>query len=393
VFVMALANGIVIGVNSLVARAIGERNHRILEKAAESGLVIGIFFGIALLILGYLYDRDIIATLGASELYMTRALDYYRFILPLVPVILFGAVFQGILQGEGLMKYVMKAMIIATVLNIVLDPVFIFLLDLKVKGAALATCLSHSTGVFYTLSVFHMKKSSIHVKWKLANIDLHTMGKISSIGFTQAASMIIMSLSFMFINRIVIHIDKLAMTAYSLAARIDQIIFIPIFAIGSAVLTMVGQNSARGLYDRTKEIWYRGIQGAAIMVLFLAAVMFILARIIYSNFSEIDQVVNYAVTQTRILAFTYIFATVGILGRSVFQGTGHPFPALVLAFLRMIILNVPAILVLVYVFNLKMYGVWFGLIIGNSTTAIISLIWVRSSLNKLKSGELKVIPT
>jgi len=392
-FTMALSNGIQIGVSSLVARAIGERNENVLNRTAESGLGIAVFFGFLFLILGYLYDKKLISLLGASENYMMHGLDYFRVILPFIPLIFISSVFHGMLQGEGRMKYIMFAMLMSTLLNIVLDPLFIFTFNLKVKGAALATVISHSLGIFYILTVFLRKKTSIHIKWKLKNIDWHTIGKISSIGFTQAASMIIMSVSFMLINRIVISIDKMAMTAYSIAGRIDQVAFMPIIAFSSAVLTMVGQNAARRKFERARKIWNKGMLSSGTIVLFLATGMVIFARLIYSNFSDVNKVINYAVTQTRIVVYTYILAVIGIMGRSVFQAIGHPVPALILAILRMLILNVPSILILVYVFGLKMYGVWFGMIVGNLTSAIISYIWVKSWFEKLKTGEIKVIKT
>ena len=392
-FTMALSSGIQIGVSSLVARAIGERNNKILNKAAESGLAIAVFFGVLFLILGHIYDVKLISLLGASEDYMKHGLEYFRVILFFIPLVFFSSVFHGMLQGEGRMKYIMYAMLLSTLLNITLDPIFIFVLDLKVQGAAMATVISHGIGIFYILSVFLRRKSSIHIKWKFKNISWHTIGKISSIGFTQAASMIIMSVSFMLINRIVISIDKMAMTAYSIAGRIDQVAFLPILAFSSAVLTMVGQNTARGKFERARKIWNKGMLSSGVIVLFLATVMVVFARLIYSNFSAIDKVINYAVTQTRIVVYTYIFAVIGIMGRSVFQAIGHPIPALILGILRMLVLNVPSILILVYVFDLKMYGVWYGMIAGNMISAIIGYIWVKSWFGKLKTGEIKVIKT
>ncbi len=106
-----------------------------------------------------------------------------------------------------------------------------------------------------------------------------------------------------------------------------------------------------------------------------------------------DIVINYAVTQTRIVVYTYIFAVVGIMERPVFQAIGYPMPALIMTILRMLILNVPSILILVYVFDLKMYGVWFGMIVGNLTSAVISYLRVKSWFVKLKTGEIKVIKT
>jgi len=124
--VIALGSGILIGISSLVARSIGEKNWRVLEKTAESGLFIGVSLSVLFVSLAYIFDKKLVHLLGATGDYYTHALEYLRFMIPAGAIMLIGNVFNGILQGEGLMNKIMKAMIIATLANIALDPLCIF---------------------------------------------------------------------------------------------------------------------------------------------------------------------------------------------------------------------------------------------------------------------------
>ncbi len=385
--VIALGSGLLIGVSSLVARAIGEKNQYVLNRTAESGLIIGSFFAVSLLILGYIFDEELIKLLGAKGDYYLHALEYFRFMIPAGVLMLLGNVFNGILQGEGLMKKIMVSMIIATVANMALDPVFIFLLGMGVRGAGLATVLSQVIAAVYVLNIFFKKNTLVQIEWKLKNISLGIIKKIVGVGFPQTAGQMTMAVSFLFFNRIVVGIDPLALTAFSLCGRLDMILIMPILAIGSSLITMIGQNYGRRNYERVKDIWRACLLTAVVVLLFLASIMVIFAPQVYQFFSDVDKVVEYAALQTRIVEFSFVLAAVAILGRANFQALGKPIPGLIIVVLRIAGVAIPMVYFYVYVLNLGIYGVWFGIMSGNAASAVVSLIWVNRKLKSLLSFE------
>ncbi|HEC61897.1 MAG TPA: MATE family efflux transporter [bacterium] len=387
---IALANGLMVGTSSLVARAIGEKNYEVLDRTADSGLAIALLLSIVITVLAYLLAKPIITFLGAKGDFYRHAMEYYLYLLPAGVFIFTGSVLHGVLQGEGLMKYVMQAMVIGTVANIILDPIFIFLLKLDIRGAALATVIAQALTFFYIAGVFLRRKTLVPVHWKFSKIDLPTIGKIATIGFPQALGQILMSFSFLIFNRVVVSIDQVALTAFALCGRFDQLVMMPIFAIGAALVTMAGQNAGRGLFERVQKIWRTSLLAGLVMVASIALLMVLLASVIYPFFSDVDQVVWYAVTQTRIIEFSFIFVMVSILARSVFQAIGYPLPALLIMTMRTLLITVPAVYLLVYVLDLGMYGVWFGLITGSVSAAVISLIWTGRILRRLREGKISI---
>ncbi len=384
---MALAGGLMTGTSSLVARAIGEKNYAVLDLVSESGMAVALFFSLIIAVASYAFDEQIVSLLGATGSYADNALAYIRFVIPAAVSAFIAHVLLGILQGEGQMKYIMNVMIIGTVLNIILDPVFIFLLGWGVAGAAAATSVAQTIGLLYAFYPFVKRKVSVRIHWKAGNIRPSVIGKILSIGFPQSLGMMLMSVSFLFLNRIVVDIDPLALTAFSLCGRFDQAVLMPSFALGSAVITIMGQNGGRGNYGRLGKTWLTAVAAGAVSVTVMATVMVVLAPWIYRFFTDIPEVIHYAVLQTRIMEYTFVMAMVAIIGRSAFQAVGYPLPALVVILLRLVLIAVPAAYFFVYILDLGVYGVWYGLIAGGFVSMVVSVLWLRRILGQITSGK------
>ena len=142
-----------------------------------------------------------------------------------------------------------------------------------------------------------------------------------------------MSFSFLVFNRVVISIYQLALTSFALCGRLDKAALIPIFAIGSALVTMIGQNAVRGQFERVRKIWRTTLLSVLIVVF----------------------------------------------------GAAH-----LIMLLRMLLLSFPVMLLLVYVLDMEMYGVWYAMIAGNVVAAGVSAFWTGRTLKKLERGTLKI---
>jgi putative MATE family efflux protein len=387
-FAVALANGLMVGTSSLVARAIGERNHEVLDRVAESGMAIGAFFLAMMLVVTYGFGAPIIKALGGAGDYARHALEYLRWITPCAVTIFMGSVLFGILQGEGKMLVLMAGNLTGTILNIFLDWLFIHVFKQGIPGAALATVISQFIGLSIILIAFLAGKSSVRIHWKIANIRWVMIRQILLIGAPMGLAQVTMALSFIVFNRIVAGIDPYGLTALALCGRFDQAVTIPSMAIGSAMITIVGQNGGRGLFARARRAWFTGVSVGLAVVGITAAVIVVFAPRIYSLFTDVPQVLDYCVRQTRILEFTFMFAVIGIVGRSVFQAFGFPVPAVLLVLLRLVIIAIPTAWIFAHVLGLGMTGVWIGIAAGNAASALAGFITCMITFKKLETGSL-----
>jgi putative MATE family efflux protein len=388
---LSLGNGIMAGVSALVARNIGKENRRILSDIPGSGLLLAASLSFIMLLVFYTFDDQLIRLLGASDDYHKHATEYLRFVVPGGVLFFITSVFFGVMQGRGQMSKLMNGMVIGTAANIVLDPVFIFLFKMNVKGAALATSVSLLIVTMYSMNVVLRENRSQTIRLSPNRFDFSIIKQIVLIGLPQSLGMIIMAFSFLVFNRIVIGIDPRALTSFSICGRIDQVVTMPIFAIAAAMVTMAGQNAGRGNIDRVRCIWRTAVRLGVIVVAVLATIVVIIALRIYPFFSDIPQVVEYAVLQTRIIEYSYLCAVIGIAGSSLFQAIHYPAPGFAIMLFRLVFIAIPVVLLLVYVLNLGIYGVWLGIISGNVVSAVVCWFWVEKALEALKRGKLKVL--
>jgi putative MATE family efflux protein len=388
---MALASGMMTGVGSVVARAIGEKNHESLNKAAESSLILGVGLALVIMVCGYIWAEPLVKTLGAHGDYYKHGLTYLKWSLPFAGLMIAMHSIAGIFQGEGKMKYIMVTMLLGTVINVVLDPVFIFVLKFGVKGAALASVIAQSVSFLYALVKLQSKDNIVRIEWRLDNISSKLVKDIAFIGFPMAVGQMAMAISILFFNHILIKIDQQAMAAFTLVGRFDQGVLMPVFALSSAMITVVGQNIGRGNIGRVRIAWRSGLVLSGTVVLFLASIHILIAPFLYRFFSDVPTVIYYCVLQTRVLELSFICAVFGIIGRAVFQAIGYPLPALALTIIRTLAIGFPFAYFFTFTLNMHANGVYYGMLVGNIATAIVGLLWISFVIKRLENGTLKAV--
>lgn len=390
---LSLGIGLLTGISSLVSRSIGKKDFETVDRAADSGLVISLCVIVLILSTGYIFDEKIINLLAGSKMSaesITYAKEFMKYLLPGLGILLFEYVLYGVLQGEGLTKFIAKSSIIAGVSNIILEPVFIFTLGMGVKGAALATTISYAVSAAYLISIFVRKKSSISVKWKLTHARKNIIYEIIRIGFPESLGMLSIAVSFMFLNNIVSSIGEAAMNSWALCGRLDFIINVPAFALSSATLTMIGQNYGRQNSARVREIYRSNVGYGIVLVLSMAMIYNFIAPHLYKFFTLVTEVVAGSVIQVRSISFSYIGIATAMISASAFQAVGKPVPALVLRILRLGLLIIPPAYVLAIKFNLGMPGVFIAFSTGNIIIMIISWIWTKRYLDQLSVSGLQM---
>ena len=153
-FFMALSIGVSNGVSSLVARAIGEKNKETIEKVGDSGLAFAFIVAVISVVLMYIFGEAIVKSLCAKTLSAETVINAKSYLFYFIPGIAFLLLMQtliGILQGEGLMQFGAIAMFLSVIINIILDPIFIFVFKFGISGASLATTISIFCSLLFVL--------------------------------------------------------------------------------------------------------------------------------------------------------------------------------------------------------------------------------------------------
>ena len=365
---IALSTGLMIGISSLVARAIGEKNQNVLDRVADSGLLLAILITSLTLIIAYISGGSIIEIIAGSRLSVEAinyGINYFYFIAPGLGLLIIELTLLGILQGEGLTKYFGISMLVSNVLNIILDPIFIFVLKMGVSGAALASTISISSSVFYIISVFLSKKSSIIIHWDIFKAKIKIILEILRIGIPHSLSIIALSISFVFLNKLIGSINEIVMNAWIIFGRISDFLLLITYGISSSTLIMIGQNFGNKNLKRVNQIYIINILIVVIGTLIMASILNIFAPLIFSLFTNVGPVIDIAILQTRIISFTYIGVSVSMIVSNCFQGTGKAMPGFIITLVRMGVLIIPLSYASVYIWNKGFSGVLFSMAIIN----------------------------
>lgn len=373
-----------------MARAIGARKEKELDRTAESGLFLGILVSVLILAVMYPLASPMLKLFGGEDLLLAYGLEYLFWVLPAVPFMMLGAVFTGILQGEGRTKHMMAAMMIGTVVNIILDPVFIFGAQMGIGGAGLATALGNMAGFIYLLCVFLLTTSKVKIHWKAGNISFPVIGEIIRVGLPQSMMNFLASISFIFYNRIMVDINPMIITAFTLYSRLEQLALIPIWAITSALSSIAGQ--AAGALDfirmkassRVSSMLGMAVSGTLFIV--YVAVSPWLFRIFQSD----EEVLSLASQIVFWMAATSFLSIPVFMINTIMSVAGFANKSLIYTALRIYMLNVPACVIGAYVIG-KNLGATMVAIFLSSIVSVIFYIAVQTRFfHALENGKLKI---
>jgi putative MATE family efflux protein len=383
---MAISMSMSIGIAALVGRLIGANDRELVGHVMPSAALIAFAIGVPALVGGYLFSHHFLHFLAGSKL-SEEAIGYgqsfFNFFLPGLSIMLVGSVFMGIFQGEGHTSIIARAMVLSTMLNIILDPIFIFGLKMGVGGAGLATSIAIFISMAVMFIAFLRDKSSFPFSFNIFKCRWKIIVEIVRIGFPNFLSMAALAISFMVFNKIVSALDQTVMNAWTLVGRMDQIVLIPSFAVSGAALTMIAQNFGRKNFTRVGKIYRRTIVIGMVLVLIAATIYSIIAPLFFGLFSDVKEVVELAARQVRFLSFTFMGLSAAIISASTLQAIGKSVAALILALVRMGLISIPIALILVFGFHMKIEGVFIALGVGNVCALPIAFFWVRLHIKKI----------
>lgn len=389
-FVAALSNGLRVGISTRVAISIGEKNQEKSGSIFNSGLLLAVPVAVVIMVGGYFFCEPVIRNMAGDALEpeaISAGIQYLYYMLPGFGLFILGQVFMGVLWGEGRTVPLGIAMLISNLVNIILDPLFIFVFHMGPGGAGLATSVSMAFTSVYIIVIFARRKSGVPVRLKLSSANRGTVLEICRTGLSQVLSMISVTLSFIILNRVIGSIGQLEMNSWGLCNRLDQFVFIPLYAISSANLVMTGQNFGKKNWERIREIYRCNTRYALVSVLIPALVYMAGAPVFFRLFSDVDQVIVGSVLQVRIVTLTFLGIAVETISMNTFMGLDQPLKAFALITFRMFVLSIPLVYISIYVLSLGMTGVFISLCTAHIISGCIAFLWIKRSFHNIILNE------
>ena len=393
---LGLTMGLGSGVTASIARFIGDEDKKSADNSAEHALAMAGGIAIVFTILGIFYGEKILIALGAEGEILILAWEYLSMIVLGLPFMVFSGFFRSILAGEGDMKFPMMVAGLGTLLNTILDPIFIFKLEdygnigfgMGVKGAAMATVFSQLI-VFLIFIYMLFIKDHAYITFKLKDFmpSKIILWDIIKVGLPASLSMIIMALGQGVFNKILIYYSSQTVAAYQVAGRLDMLIFLPIFAIAGALTTLVGMfYGAREIGALNRIVRY-GISSAFLITLVSSSFVYIFAETFSSWFTQDQEIISVSVGFLKRLCLVYPLVAIAITSGRVMQGLGKGLPVLLITIIRVLGVSAPLGLYFSFVLEKPVEWNWYAMMIAAFISFLIAIFWVRIELTKINRGQ------
>lgn len=376
------------GATSSISRAIGARDHERANKSATHSLLIFLIASIVLSLVLMIIQQPLLKTYGASGQSLVEGMKYGT---PLF-LGLFGFMFanggSGILRGEGDMKRAMYAIIVSVILNVILDPLFIYVLNLGSAGASLATIVSSIGSAAVIMYWILIKKDTyVHVTLKNFKFDSEIAFDILKVGIPASLDMfmmsIAMSLYLIFISSIA---GEYGIAAFTSGQRLYLFAIMPLTAIGSAVAAVSGSAYGARNADYLSRTHTYGTKFAMMIGVVMTFILVTFApqlATIFAYTPETSVLIPEITRFLQIASFGLLLVGIGMPSSFLYQGIGRGTTSLAWTIIREVIFTVSFTYIFGIALNWGLLGIWIGLAVGRIMASILNFTYAKYTLKKI----------
>lgn len=381
-FTMAVGMMIGMGTSSLISRSLGAGDTKRAERALGNAILLILILGGTLTVVGLAKTTFFIYLFGATDDVFPYAKEYMDVILFSVLLHEFAMSSNGIIRAEGNARVAMISMLIGALLNIVLDPIFIFVLGMGVRGAAIATVIAQIVMTLYILHYFLSGKSSLRIRVKNFLLEWVVVKQIVSIGFAAFVRAAAVSFIAVIINRMLGSYGGVSIAVFGVIRRVLMFAAMPSMGIAQGLQPILGFSYGAKRYDRGIEVIRKSVIIATAFSMTAFLILFFFPGPIMRIFST-DSALVYQGTHAMKLVFI-AFWLVGfhIVGSTIFQAIGKAIPTFILATSRQVLFLIPLVFILSHFFQLD--GIWLAFPIADTLSFIVTLVMAIPRMREFK---------
>ncbi|MDO5123495.1 MAG: MATE family efflux transporter [Eubacteriales bacterium] len=393
---IAFTVGTGVGVNSLIARKLGEGDNKKAQNVAMTGIILGVATWIVFALIGIFASKPFITFMAGSEneLIIKYGYDYIFIVLVFSLGAFIQVMIEKCIQAQGNMIFPMISHLIGAISNIILDPLFIFGVgpfpELGVKGAAVATVLGQWFGMFFVIGVVTFKKFAFKFSFKGFKLSLGTIKDIYNVGLSGIVMQSIGAILLSGINLIInmspatADVNTAAQTVYGLYFKIQSFIFMPVFGLNQGLSPIMGYNYGSKNRERLLKTLKYGLIIAFLIMLMGTVLFHSIPAQILSIFDAEQELVDMGVLALRRLSLCFLPASIGVIFTSLFQAVGKGFRSLAMSVLRQLVLILP---IAFFLSKISIDVMWYAFPIAEIGATVIAILFFID-LNKKDFSKL-----
>lgn len=380
--ILNFGTGITVAGSVLIAQYIGARDDKNAKSMANQIFACAMLFALACACICFLATPAIVGWLGASGNIYGYGNTYLRIVVLDMPFLYTINIYNAIHQAQGDTMRPMLLNLLGIIINMILDPLFMLVLDLNIAGAALATLLAKFPSAAIAFYALTRPSQTINLDLRHLKFEKSKMASIIRVGLPTAIGGSTMQFGFLLMSKNVYKYGTEAMAAYGIGNKVNSLITLPTNGIGSAVATIVGQNVGARQYDRAEK-GYKLARNISVVFLFVGGMILSLApisRSIVSIFSDDTVVVDMAADFLSVMAFWCWTNGIYNSSNGLFQGTGHTEVTMIVDASRLWVFRFLTLFLCENVLHMGVRSVWYSVVVSNGISAMILYILYRMNI-------------
>ena len=380
---IAVGAGTAVGINALLSRSLGEKKQEMADRAAGTGIFLSLCNAVVFALIGIFLSRAFFMSQAKSVPEIVEmGTAYTRICLGLSVGLFCQFCFERLLQSTGRTVLAMATQMIGAVINIVLDPVFIFGLcgmpRLGVTGAAVATVLGQFVGALLAILLNLKRNPDIHIRLRLIRPDRRVAKEIYRVGVPSIVMQSIGSVMTFGMNKILFVFTPTATAVFGAYFKIQSFIFMPVFGLNNGMLPIISYNYGAARIDRVKRTVKLTICTAVCIMTAGFAVFQLAPATLLALFDASAEMTAIGVPALRIISISFLLAGFCIISGSVCQAIGNPLYSMVVSICRQLVVLLPAAWLLAQTGRLEL--VWWSFPIAEIASVTLSAIFLRRTM-------------
>jgi putative MATE family efflux protein len=388
--IMSIAFMVGIGAASAISRSLGEKEEEKANSLAGNAYLLSIILSGIFVLIGLFKTDALLYLFGATDTLLGYARDYIQIIFIGSIPFAFVMTSNNIIRSEGNAKESMIIMVIGTGLNIILDPIFIFICHMGIRGAALATIISQFVSFLYVLHYLRSGKSHLKVKFHHLIPHVKMQIEILKIGLPAFVRQIGGSFLAIFLNNALgTYGGDVAISAFGIVNRLIMFIFMPMFGVVQGLQPIAGYNYGARRYKQIRQVVVLSVKTLGIYATVGWFILLISGPKVGIIFTQDKMVIEAVATQLKYVSLMLPIIGIQIISSTVFQAFGKAGPALLLSLLRQIILLIPMLIIFPSWLGLGLIGIYIAFPISDLLSTVVGGALLLREMTTLKQ-ELQV---
>ena len=373
--VIAFATGLGVGINALLSRSLGEKNQHMVDQSARQGFFLEMCAALLFMVIGLFGSGLFIRSQTDNPAIIADGITYLRICIGICPFCFMAIFFERMLQATGKTKLSMVAQMTGAIVNIVFDPICIFVLGWGVAGAAAATVFGQFCGAMVALSLHLKYNNEIHLSFKGFKPNSHVISTILGVGVPSIIMASIGSVMTYSMNRILNGFTSTAVAVFGVYFKLQSFIFMPVFGLNNAIVPIIAYNYGARHPDRMKKTIKLAVAVAMSIMFCGFLLMQIIPHVFLGFFDASADMLAIGVPALRTISIAFLVAGACIIIGSTFQALGKGIYSMFVSIARQLVVLVPVAWLLSKTGNLN--AVWWSFpiaeIMGAAVTAYFFL--------------------